>query len=60
VTGIVPHGKNAAIPLPFLREAHTICCMEKWRTPEAEAYRRLYQTKRWKRLREMKTQRSDT
>jgi len=34
--------------------------MDKWRTPEAEAYRRLYQTKRWKRLREMKTQRSDT
>jgi len=27
--------------------------MDRWRTPEAEAYRRLYQTKRWKRLREV-------
>jgi hypothetical protein len=26
---IAPHGKNAAIPLPFLREAHTI-----WRNIE--------------------------
>ena len=27
--------------------------MRQWRTPEAEAYRRLYQTKRWKHLREV-------
>jgi len=27
--------------------------MRQWRTPEAEAYRKLYQTKRWKHLREV-------
>ena len=27
--------------------------IDRWRTPEAEAYRRLYQTKAWKHLREV-------
>jgi 5-methylcytosine-specific restriction endonuclease McrA len=27
--------------------------MDKWRTPEAEAYRKLYQTKQWSKLREV-------
>ena len=27
--------------------------MDKWRTPEAQAYRKLYQTKQWRHLREV-------